>query len=146
MIDAGLIWRDGRGELVIVDGDLLADTSVNTAILLSYFTDRRAEPGDKLPDGSTDRRGWWGDSFRNEPIGSRLWLLSREKSLPDVLNRAAAYARESVQWLINDGYVKKIVVTASSPEKYILRLDTDVTLNDGTQLPTLFFVTELLGI
>lgn len=146
MIDAGLIWRDGRGELVIVDGDLLADTSVNTAILLSYFTDRRAEPGDELPDGSTDRRGWWGDSFRNEPIGSRLWLLSREKSLPDVLNRAAAYARESVQWLINDGYVKKIVVTASSPEKYILRLDTNVTLNDGTQLPTLFFVTELLGI
>lgn len=146
MIDAGLVWRDGRGELVIVDGDLLADTSVNTAILLSYFTDRRAEPGDELPDGSTDRRGWWGDSFRNEPIGSRLWLLSREKSLPDVLNRAAAYARESVQWLINDGYVKKIVVTASSPEKYILRLDTVVTLNDGARLPTLFFVTELLGI
>ncbi|EKE3213095.1 phage GP46 family protein [Salmonella enterica] len=146
MIDAGLVWRDGRGELVIVSGDLLPDSSVNTAIVLSYFTDRRAEPGDELPDGSTDRRGWWGDSFRNEPIGSRLWLLSREKSLPDVLNRAAAYARESVQWLINDGYVKKIVVTASSPEKYILRLDTDVTLNDGTQLPTLFFVTELLGI
>ncbi|EAA8605621.1 phage GP46 family protein [Salmonella enterica] len=146
MIDAGLVWRDGRGELVIVSGDLLPDSSVNTAIVLSYFTDRRAEPGDELPDGSTDRRGWWGDSFRNEPIGSRLWLLSREKSLPDVLNRAAAYARESVQWLINDGYVKKIVVTASSPEKYILRLDTDVTLTDGTQLPTLFFVTELLGI
>ncbi|ELU0790689.1 phage GP46 family protein [Salmonella enterica] len=107
MIDAGLVWRDGRGELVIVSGDLLPDSSVNTAIVLSYFTDRRAEPGDELPDGSTDRRGWWGDSFRNEPIGSRLWLLSREKSLPDVLNRAAAYARESVQWLINDGYVKK---------------------------------------
>ncbi|EEE2001889.1 hypothetical protein CI266_002187 [Salmonella enterica subsp. enterica serovar Kotte] len=146
MRDAGLVWRDGRGELVIVDGDLLADVSVNTAIILSYFTDRRAEPGDELPGGGVDRRGWWGDSFRNEPIGSRLWLLSREKSLPDVLNRAAAYARESVQWLINDGYVKKIVVTASSPEKYILRLDTNVTLNDGTQLPTLFFVTELLGI
>ncbi|ECZ0079954.1 phage GP46 family protein [Salmonella enterica] len=146
MIDAGLVWRDGRGELVIVSGDLLPDSSVNTAIVLSYFTDRRAEPGDELPDGSTDRRGWWGDSFRNEPIGSRLWLLSREKSLPDVLNRAAAYARESVQWLINDGYVKKIVVTASSPEKYILRLDTDVTLSDGSQMPTLFFVTELLGI
>lgn len=146
MIDVGLTWRNGRGELVLVDGDLLADVSVNTAILLSYFTDRRAEPGDELPDNSGDRRGWWGDSYRTDLIGSRLWLLSREKNLPDVLNRAAAYARESVQWMIKDGLVSKITVTASSPEKHILKLDTDVVLPDGTPMPTLSFTAAVLGI
>ncbi|MBM6483444.1 phage GP46 family protein [Klebsiella pneumoniae] len=146
MIDAALVWRDGRGELVIADGDLLPDSTINTAVLVSYFTDRRAEPGDELPDGSNDRRGWWGDSYRGEPIGSRLWLLGREKSLPDVLNRAAAYARESVQWLIRDGYAKKITVTASSPKKTILQLTTDITLPTGEQLPSLVFTAAVLGI
>ena len=33
----------------------------------------------KIPDGTRDRRGGGEDSFRERPVGSRLWLLSREK-------------------------------------------------------------------
>ncbi|WP_324606427.1 phage GP46 family protein [Xenorhabdus nematophila] len=72
------------------------------------FTDRRALDSDELPAGAgTDRRGWWGDTFNTRSIGSRLWLLAREKQLSAVLHRAKAYADEALAWLIDDGHVKK---------------------------------------
>jgi phage gp46-like protein len=56
-----------------------------TAIMVALNTDRRALPDDPLPQlGSDDRRGWWGDLdaeaiWNGWPIGSRLWLMSRDK-------------------------------------------------------------------
>ena len=63
------------------------------AVLISLFTWRRANADDDLP--GNDRMGWWGDSHPpvdNDRIGSRLWLLSRAKIVPETLARAKAYA------------------------------------------------------
>ena len=43
-------------------GDLVAEGSLRTAVILSLFLDRRAEDDDILPNGSDDRRGWWADT------------------------------------------------------------------------------------
>ena len=83
------------------------------AVLISLFTWRRAQPADVLPAG--DRFGWWGDSFAAVPgdrIGSRLWLLSRAKLLPETAAQAKEYARESLQWLLDDGVAAKVEVEA----------------------------------
>ncbi|WP_421173746.1 phage GP46 family protein [Aeromonas enteropelogenes] len=146
MLDAALVWRDGRGTIVVKGGDLLADDSIHTALMISYFTDRRAEEGDDIPDGTNDRRGYWGDAFLPSPMGSRLWLLSREKQLDDALQKAARYAREAVQWLLDDELVSAIKITATSPAKGALQLTTDVTLPDGSKLPPYIFTAQLLGI
>lgn len=75
-------------------GDLVAENTLRTAVILSLFLDRRADDDDVLPNGSNDRRGWWADTVApmteygiggglasGDRIGSRLWLLSREKQL-----------------------------------------------------------------
>ena len=83
--------------------DLQGDDGLMTAVIISLFTDARAHDDDPLPDErvgvSSDRRGWWGDCLPDaqgeqtlESIGSRLWLLWREKDLDSVVARARQYA------------------------------------------------------
>jgi phage gp46-like protein len=66
-----------------------------------------------LPDpDSTDRRGWWGDLdteliWNGWPIGTRLWLLKRDKIVGagadqgSTLVRVDNYIREAIQPFID---------------------------------------------
>jgi len=96
--------------------DLESDRGLETAVIISLFTDRRANEDDALPDSNNlDRRGWWGDltsNIENDQIGSRLWLLEREKTTPNVVIRAKQYAEEALQWLIDEGVAMKVEVEA----------------------------------
>ncbi|CFV26491.1 GP46 family protein [Yersinia enterocolitica] len=96
-------WQTGGGGLL--DGD-----DLETAILISLFTDRLARSDDAI-DGD-DRRGWWGDTGSEYPIGSRLWLLRREKLTTKVALKAEDYANEALAWLVDDGVVTAISTNA----------------------------------
>ncbi|MDA5493836.1 phage GP46 family protein [Yersinia intermedia] len=99
-VDASLgDWQTGHGG--VLDGD-----DLHTAILLSLFTDRLARIDDAI-DGD-DRRGWWGDSGALSAIGSRLWLLRREKLTSQVAIKAEDYAAEALAWLTEDSVVTAI--------------------------------------
>ena len=99
-VDASLgDWQTGHGG--VLDGD-----DLHTAILLSLFTDRLARIDDAI-DGD-DRRGWWGDSGALSAIGSRLWLLRREKLTTQVAIKAEDYAAEALAWLTEDSVVTAI--------------------------------------
>ncbi|MGE0487322.1 MAG: phage GP46 family protein [Gammaproteobacteria bacterium] len=92
---------------------LADDDGLETAVILSLFTDRRAADDDALPDGTDDRRGWWGDAYPDLPgdrVGSRLWLLFREKDMQAVVNRAREYVEEALAWLVEDGIARRVVV------------------------------------
>lgn len=127
-------------------GDLVAEGSLRTAVILSLFLDRRADDDDILPNGSDDRRGWWADtvapmtdygigggSASGDHIGSRLWLLSREKQLAGVLDRARHYAEEALTWLVEDGVATAVQVTATNPRQGWLVLEVTVTLSDTSE-------------
>ncbi|SFT73695.1 phage GP46 family protein [Halomonas saccharevitans] len=113
-MDIALRYDPGakRFDLRLEGGDLLADEGLETAVLLSLFTDRRALLEDRLPDGSSDRRGYWADAYRDRRHGSRLWLLHREKAEEDVRRRAREYAEEALAWLIEDGIAESVEVEA----------------------------------
>lgn len=120
---------------VLVGGLLGQEAGLKTAIALSLFTDRRAEPGDVLPDGTTDRRGWWGDVVppANAPddtpwrSGSRLWLLSREKQTAETARRAAFYCREALEWLTRLGVAERVDVTTEWQGTGVLGITITVT-------------------
>jgi phage gp46-like protein len=127
--DIGLTWDGTFADLSISQNDLASDEGLETSVLISLFTDRRAEPGDVLPDGTTDRRGWWADAapvVADDRIGSRLWLLDRAKQTPDVLPRAEEYAREALQWMIEDRVTDRIDVTASFPRAETIGLEVSI--------------------
>ncbi|EPM0022708.1 phage GP46 family protein [Citrobacter farmeri] len=138
MTDLAFVWNNGRGNIAQDGTDMLTDDSLTSDVIISLYTDRRALDSDEIPSGDTDRRGWWGDSFRPRPIGSRLWLLSREKTLQSVLDRAAEYALEALLWLKEAQRVKKISVVSSQPVAGWLQLDIELTLPDGAVMPYTF--------
>lgn len=81
------------------------------ALLISLFSWRRSNDDDgvEIPQ----RQGWWGDTFAdetNDRIGSRLWLLQREKLNDEVAARAREYAEESLQWMLTDALAQEIDV------------------------------------
>jgi phage gp46-like protein len=132
--DAG----DKRFDLALEDGDLARDESLQTAVILSLFTDRRALEEDRLPDGSSDRRGYWADAYRDRPHGSRLWLLSREKEQAEVLRRAREYAEEALAWLIEDAVAEAVEVEAWHLRRNTLGLRVVIRRGDGAVLERQF--------
>lgn len=112
MADITITWSpaDGRGDWTFAPGgDLDTGDDLATAILLSLFTDRPALKDDVIPDGTTDRRGWWGD----RELGSRLWLLERAKQTTETLHRVRDYIAEALQWLVDDGVVARFDIEAA---------------------------------
>lgn len=118
-------------DYAVANGALAAEHDIKTAVLISLFTDRRAEPDDELPNPGGSLRGWWGDALNPRRIGSRLWLLSREKQLRSVVNRAKGYAEEALAWLVEDGVAKNVQITAYIAAPGWLALDVVVERDTG---------------
>jgi phage gp46-like protein len=93
MPDIQTLWNVTTGDWNLVPGDVQSGDDLESAVLISLFTDRRAEASDVVPDGSNDRRGWWGDSGSLYLIGSRLWLLRRAVWSPP--SRRSAHSSRS---------------------------------------------------
>jgi phage gp46-like protein len=129
--DALLVWNPqlGIADLAIANGDIVTDAGLETAVLISLFTDRRASAGDALAAPQDDPRGWWGDMFpdvEGDYIGSRLWLLAREKNETPVATRAEEYAAEALQWMIEDRVVSGIGAVATQPGDGMLLLEIKI--------------------
>ncbi len=103
MSDTTTLWdvANARGDWSMSGALLTSGHDLQTAVLISLFTDRIAEPDDVIPDGSNDPRGWWGDEFSTVKIGSRLWLLTRAKQTQATLQRAYDYILQALQWMID---------------------------------------------
>lgn len=136
MTDVALDWsaEDFAADIALDGADLATGSALYTAVVMSLFTWRRALPDDRLPDDVTTRNGWWGDSFSDidkDRIGSRLWLLWREKITQETINRATEYARESLAWLIEDGIARAVDVETT--RNGLHRLDMAITIrrHDG---------------
>lgn len=135
-----LKWFPDRQEcdLVLTNGVLDLTHELETFVNACLFTDRRAEPGDRLPPGDTDPRGWWGDAYspvRGDKIGSKLWLRVPGRSyetLPRVVENDIA---EALQCLVDDGIVSSVDVSARFPAASRRRIDAVITLRRDGQRP-----------
>lgn len=122
-------------DLALSGGDIATDDGLQTAVIVSLFTDRRARVDDPLPQDGGDRRGWWGDCANDDPadrIGSRLWLLERSKLTEAVATRAREYAREALDWMIADGVAVAVDVASQIVRPNALGLVITITRPDGS--------------
>lgn len=111
------------------------ETSLKRAVEISLFTWRRANTSDTVDDD--ERYGWWGDSFprvANDRIGSRLWLLRRRKLTSETISAAVTYAREALQWLIEDGHASDVQILTARVGHDRLNLGAVLSLPAGERL------------
>lgn len=133
MSDITTTWSANgtHGDYRISGSDLASGNDLQTAVLISLFSDRIALADDITPDGTADRRGWWADDAAL-PIGSRLWLLERAKLTTDTLQAARDYITEALQWLIDAGAVDRIEVLTERTRAGLLGAQVTVYRPDGT--------------
>lgn len=128
MADIRSTWdAAGQRAVWLLSGaDLAADDGLETAVLLSLFTDATATAEEMAAAGVSVRRGWWADAYAGDVAGSKLWLLTREKALSEVVERARGYATEALQWLVDDGVVESVAVDAEAQGE-VLALEVTIT-------------------
>lgn len=139
MSDISTVWDavNNRGDWVLSGPALLSGNDLVTAVLISCFTDRVAQPDDVIPDGSGNPRGWWGDDPLY-PIGSRMWLLERRKQDSQTLADAKTYLTEALQWMIDDGVVARIDILTEYTKPYMLGAQITLYKQDGSTIPLNF--------
>ena len=98
----------------IENGDFVADDGLETAVIISLFTDARVSV-EQLPPGEVNQKGWWGDKVSDvdqDKIGSRLWTLSRAKRTTQTLRQYEDYSKEALEWMKEDGVAATINAAA----------------------------------
>jgi phage gp46-like protein len=140
-----LVWSNKRqrADILVENGSLKRDSSLESLTIVSLFTDRRADDsaGVKIED---DRRGWWGDevaSSEGQQYGSLLWFVSRGNATLEVAERVRRAAKTALVWMVEDGLLKAIDVTAEYDDEKRLILTVLRTLNDGSVETSVFEVT-----
>jgi phage gp46-like protein len=113
----------------ITSGQITEGNDLETAVLISLFTDARAAPGYVSADGTNDLHGFWGDTYSQTNWGSRLWQLDRASisNRPVILQAAQNYATEALQWLIDDGVAATISATVSFLTPNTISLSVTIT-------------------
>ena len=138
--DLKLIWDNNYAESDLKydnnAGDLYTDEGLETAVIISLFTDQRAEDDDTLPDpDSEDKRGWWGDQIsdiENDEIGSRLWLhTERAKITQNTMNEIKQDVINALEWMKTDEVVANIEVEVEKQRTDMVAIEVKIKKKDG---------------
>jgi phage gp46-like protein len=115
---------------------LVLGNELESAVLISLFTDALADPEDLLPPGQAiDRRGWWADSYENEQIGSKLWQVFWRQTTQDTLNWARDTALKALQWMLDDQVASDLSVDVQFLGKGRMGIDIVITEPSGQRSP-----------
>ena len=124
-----------------INGDIsvlsmYADDELTRAVIISLFSWARARDDDQV-EGSR-RFGFWGDTYDDagQETGSRLWLMSRSKILPDTVERCRKYAQKALPWPVHEGVADSVHVQAE--RNALDRIDMQNTISckdDARRLP-----------
>jgi phage gp46-like protein len=138
--DIYILWDNtqAQGDWVLADGDLQTGQDLETACLVSLFSDALATPDFVPTDGTTDRRGWWADYYATSPLGSNLWQLDRAKATRGNLGLAQRTAQNCLQWLIDDGLASTILVNTQWITSTMMGIAIAITKPDGTETRFMF--------
>jgi len=124
MADASLIWDPDTGTADLAmgtNGDLVTGKDLETAVIISLFSDAQADPGDTVPD-TADRRGWWADTYSaledpalpaiaNDRFGSKIWQVFARIRNQETLNWLANQVEVALHWMIVDGVASAVSAT-----------------------------------
>lgn len=127
-----------EADLVCGDNGLEQGYELETAVVLSLFTNRRARSTDGVPEGN-DLQGYWADAYplvENFKWGSRLWTLARAKDLPSLPQIAKGMCEEALAWMVEDGVVEEVILTVERVRPGVLGIE--VTLKKPDEIAPQF--------
>jgi len=120
-IDIKLKFDEDKGYFdigITGNGDIEADNSFDSTLILALHTDGRASDTEVL---SADRqRGTIVDLFSRARNGSKLWLLEQSRNDVSARNCVTDYVKSALSFLVNKGFAKSVDVSAKITAKGII--------------------------
>jgi phage gp46-like protein len=105
-------WQLAGPDETFNRGGLRATSALETAVIISLWTEQRVPDDHPLRYlADDDPGGWWGDGLLLEgekPLGSLLWLLRRAPLTPEVVRWAASEAERALAHLVEQGAAVKV--------------------------------------
>lgn len=123
--------QDGLFDLVIEDADIGSVEGFEGAVIVSLFTDARAD--ETLSPNPLNRRGWIGDIEtigEGTSIGSLMWVLDQARLTQDTINNANLYVKEALGWMIINNVAKDVQVEVSSDNMREITINVQITSYD----------------
>lgn len=127
-------------DLVIENGQIKFENGLETAVMISLFSDRYVSP-ENLPSGINESRGWWADDVISDDgdlIGSELWIYERGKITPQTANQMRDAAKASLDWMLESGLAKSVNVTSSVVTGERIDLFIEIARPEGDNIPFKF--------
>tara|TARA_R110002126_G_scaffold9234_3_gene42101 strand:- start:232 stop:696 length:465 start_codon:yes stop_codon:yes gene_type:complete len=94
------------------NGDILTEDQLDTSILVSLFTDKRATPSQMV--SPLRRRGWVGDlETPGDLYGSHLWLFEQARLTATVLARIGGLTKTCLKWMTRDNIATEVTARAT---------------------------------
>ena len=110
-------------EIALIENDIETKEGLKSAVLISLFTNRTDE---------IDTSGfftYFGNALEEDQIilGSRLWLLKREKITTELLIQAKDYCEESLEWLLDAGVANSVnaIVEKSGSNDITIKIEIE---------------------
>lgn len=124
---------EGIFDLIIDGTDLETTDGLETAIIVSEFSDRRAYP-EEVAD-PMKRRGWIGDLVSDVPgdrHGSGLWLYEQSRGTRSSSNGVRTEAQRALDWMIEERLiVASAARIANDPAKRTFTLVIETEMPGG---------------
>jgi phage gp46-like protein len=138
--DIRVLWDNTQthGDWSLAQGDVETGQDLETACLVSLFSDLLATPDFTPTDGTTDRRGWWAAPFLDKPLGSNLWQLDRAHKTRATLGTARTFTLDALQWLVDDGVARMVLVNTFWLASNNIGIAVGIVKPDGTQTRFMF--------
>ncbi len=128
-------------DVVIENGDLKPDNGLQTAALISLFSDKRVTL-EELPAGESDRRGWWADlesDPQDDEIGSKLWRLETGGKVSNATAvELESILRDAFNWMLDDGLASVLEVSAARTGTNRIEGSVLIFRPNGSNIPLKF--------
>ncbi|BDR21110.1 MULTISPECIES: phage GP46 family protein [Vibrio] len=102
------------------------------AVQQSVHNYAESTQNDRARMDSDERGGTWSNELLNI-VGSRDWTLKRDKVTAQTISLARRFYQDALQWLIDEGYAKRIDVTTWEEAPNVMGRNVMITLTDGTK-------------
>jgi phage gp46-like protein len=126
-------------DIDIDSANLYRDPGFETAVLISLFSDARADETDELPDNGGDRGGFWGSQLLGFELGSKLWLLNRSKLDDATTATMEQYLKDALQWMIDDEIASSVETAAVRVGGYMVNFLVRITRAEGDRATLRFW-------
>lgn len=130
----------GPGDIAVTGADLHRDAGFETSVILSLFSDARADRGDTLPSSIELKSGWWGSSLLGFNFGSKLWLLQRSIIDDNTLRLYEQYSVDALKWMKNDEIAEDVTAVATSVGNNRVNLAMVVKRKNNTSVSFKFLI------